>query len=125
MAWSARELLQMSSIGVASSKDPRPAQARHRRKDNQMITITEGAAQLLTHIQGSLESASTLRVVLEDDELVIGRSEGAPDDEVYFHEGEPILRLAADAAKALADCTVGTEKTTEGTTLAILPSSVA
>jgi Fe-S cluster assembly iron-binding protein IscA len=86
-----------------------------------MVTITEGAAALLAHIQTGQETPSTLRVIVEEGELVIGRSEAAQDDEVYFHGGEPVLRLAADAAKALAGCTVDREETTEGPTLAILP----
>jgi hypothetical protein len=52
-----------------------------------MVTITDDAAQLLSRIQRSLESNSTLGVVVEEGEAVIGRSEAAPDDEVYFHGG--------------------------------------
>jgi hypothetical protein len=88
-----------------------------------VVTITEGAVQLLSQIQTSLDPNSMLRVVLENGELVIGRSDAVPGDEIYFHAGAPILRLTSDAAKALAGWTVATEETTEGTVLAILPAS--
>jgi hypothetical protein len=90
-----------------------------------MVTIRDDAASLLTHIQSSNESDATLRVVMADGELVIGQTEAARDDEVCFYNGTAVLRLAADAAVALAGFTFTTEKTTEGTTLAIIPAEEA
>jgi hypothetical protein len=85
-----------------------------------MVTITDAAAQLLTHIQTGLDASAMLRVVVEDGEFVLGASAGADNDEIYFHDGEPLLRLTAEAAQALDGFTFSTEDTPEGPTLAIL-----
>jgi hypothetical protein len=86
-----------------------------------VVTISQDAAELLARIQTGRESASTLRVTVEQDEFVIGGTEPAQDDEICFHEGSPVLRLTAEASKALTGYTVATEVTAEGPTLAILP----
>jgi len=90
-----------------------------------VVTITEDAADLLARIQTARENASTLRVIVEQGDFVIGSTDPAQDDEVCFREGEPVLRLTAEAAKALTGFTVATEETPEGPTLAIVPPAEA
>jgi len=90
-----------------------------------MVTIPEGAAELLARIQTGRDDAATLRVIVEQGDFVIGSTDPAQDDEVCFHEGAPVLRLTAEAAKALSGFTVATEETPEGPTLAIVPPAEA
>ncbi len=86
-----------------------------------MVAMTETAGELLQQVQTTQGFSSTLRMETDASGLIIGVSEPQPDDEVLFHDGQPVLRLSADAAAALAGCTITTEESPEGTQLAILP----
>ena len=81
-----------------------------------MVRLTPRAGALLQRIPAQ----GTLRLVLDAEGPLIGASASAPDDTVLFHEGAPVLRLAADAAQALAGATIATGGTAAPDELVIL-----
>ena len=85
-----------------------------------MVVITEGAGALLARIQNQQAAAAPLRMAVEAGDFVIGTTAPATDDEVLFHQGEPVLRLSAETAQALAGYTVGVEETNDGPELKLL-----
>jgi hypothetical protein len=85
-----------------------------------MVMLTDSAGALLHQMQREQHFPATLRVVAVEDGFVVDASAPAPDDEVLFHEGTPVLRLSAEVARALAGCTLTTQDSGEGPTLVIL-----
>ena len=88
-----------------------------------MVVMTDGAGALLRQMQTQKELPNTLRLVVEQGELVVGTTAPAADDEVLYHGGAPVLRLSSDAAAVLDGCTVTTEDTPDGPALAIVEES--
>lgn len=85
-----------------------------------MVTITDTAGSLLQQVQADQEGR-LLRVETDAAGLVIGTSAPRTDDQVLFHDGQPVLRLSPEAATALAGCTIDTQETAEGAQLTIVP----
>ena len=85
-----------------------------------MVALTERAGALLQRMQTAQLLPATLRMVVSEGELVVGTSAATPNDEVLFYDGVPVLRLSAEAAAALAGCTVTTRDTDTGPSLAIV-----
>ena len=85
-----------------------------------MVTITDTAGTLLKQVQAGQEGRP-LRVETDAAGLVIGTSAPRTDDQVLFHDGQPVLRLSPAAAAALAGCTIDTQETDEGEQLTIVP----
>jgi hypothetical protein len=84
-----------------------------------LVRLTERAGALLQRMQADGQFRNPLRVVEESDSFIVGMTEPATDDEVLFHEGVPVLRLSAAAAKALTGSTIASRDTATGEDLAI------
>jgi hypothetical protein len=118
--WCSTDAVAIRSLWPASGQC-----RRQERKDN-VVNLTERAGALLERIQSEESLPHPLRIELarEDGQFAMGMTEPAPDDEVLYHEDTPVLYISAPAAAALADCTLTTQETAQGTTLAVLPPGV-
>jgi hypothetical protein len=85
-----------------------------------MVTLTPEAGALLQRVQAAQPTASGLRLVADENGLVIGTSAPAPRDLVLFHDGVPVLRIAADTADRLAGYVIATRTTADGEELTLL-----
>lgn len=84
-----------------------------------MVMMTERAGALLQQIQSENGLSDAPRLIADEGRLALTVSPGDADDEVLYHEGQPVLRIAADAAAALNGCTLAAEETPEGARLTI------
>jgi hypothetical protein len=85
-----------------------------------MVTLTERAGELLQKIQEEQGLPDAPRLVTDDGRLALTISPADSDDQVLYHDGRPVLRVAADAAAALDGYTLAAEETPEGARLAIV-----
>jgi hypothetical protein len=85
-----------------------------------MVTMTERAGELLQQIQEEQGLSEAPRLVNEEGRLALTVSPSNPDDQVLYHEGTPVLRVAAEAAAALDGYMLAAEETPEGARLAIV-----
>jgi hypothetical protein len=85
-----------------------------------MVTLTERAGALLEQVQSEQGLSAPPRLVQQGASLSLTTSAPDPADDVLYHGEKPVLRVAPDAAAALADCTITTQDTPQGTQLAIV-----
>lgn len=85
-----------------------------------MVMMTERAGELLQKILDDQGLPEAPRLIADEGRLALTVSPPDTGDEVLYHEGKPVLRVAADAAAALNGCTLTAEDTPEGARLTIL-----
>lgn len=90
-----------------------------------MIALTDSAGTLLERIENeqSLPHALRLDLTPTGADFAVGLTEPATDDEVLYFGEAPVLYISAAAAEALGDCTLTTQETPEGPSLAVAPLS--
>jgi hypothetical protein len=91
-----------------------------------MITVTEEAKMLLTHVvrpEGTVLRLEPVDAHPENGEAQIGLCFGEPsdDDQVVEHEERDLLRISWSVSEALDGGTIQTVNTPEGPKIDILP----
>jgi hypothetical protein len=86
-----------------------------------MVALTDQAAALLQEAQEAQALPNPLRIEIARDQLTVGASEPAPDDEVLYRGDTPVLRVSAEAAEALTGYTLATQETPQGVGLTLIP----
>lgn len=85
-----------------------------------MVAISHTAGAMLRQLQTQQPDGGRLRLDVDTTGWLIGASAPQSDDEVVFHEGEPVLRLSAAASAALTGCTITADTSPEGPRLTVL-----
>ncbi len=85
-----------------------------------MVTITERAGALLQQVQQEQGLTEPPRLVREQEQLALTVSPPDPRDDILYHDGQPVLRVAPEAAAALSGCTITTQESDQGAQLAII-----
>jgi Fe-S cluster assembly iron-binding protein IscA len=88
-----------------------------------MLQVTDSALDLLRDalVNERTEDSQVFRLLIRDDEFVIGLDEMQADDVAFDHDGDTVLAAPQDIANMmLTDTTIDLETTPEGPKLVLV-----